>query len=216
MVGALLTRSQDAVTGLVLAGPRLLARSTAPAVGAAAGAVAGTARAGVRGADFAARAARVARSALPGGTRDWRAGPRAHLALAPAASDEVRLAGGTERVARRVAAQVAEHPDVLVAYWDTGLARLVVTATEEELTDSVVDHVTELAERHGLTRTDRRDAGDQVDELAHPGDPASVRVAATALGADLLGIAAAVTGARLRLPPSPRLITAVATLLREN
>ncbi|MFD5802028.1 MULTISPECIES: cation-translocating P-type ATPase [unclassified Streptomyces] len=219
MVGALLTRSQDAVTGFVLAGPRLLARSTAPAVGAAAGAVAGTARAGVRGADFAARAARVARSALPGGTRDWRAGPRAHLALAPAESDEVRLAGGTERVARRVAAEVAEHPDVLVAYWDTGLARLVVTATEEGLSDSVVDRVTEVAERHGLTRTDgrdREDIGDQVDELAHPGDPASVRVAATALGADLLGIAAAVTGARLRLPPSPRLITAVATLLREN
>ncbi|EHN73164.1 hypothetical protein SMCF_7348, partial [Streptomyces coelicoflavus ZG0656] len=29
MVGGLLTRSQDAVTGLVLAGPRLLARGTA-------------------------------------------------------------------------------------------------------------------------------------------------------------------------------------------
>ncbi|MFB7088002.1 hypothetical protein, partial [Streptomyces sp. NPDC056296] len=74
MVGGLLTRSQGAVTGIVLAGPRLLARGTAPAVGAAAGAVAGTARAGVRGADFAARAARVARAALPDGTRDWRAG----------------------------------------------------------------------------------------------------------------------------------------------
>ncbi|MEU8599478.1 cation-translocating P-type ATPase [Streptomyces parvulus] len=210
MVGALLTRSQDAVTGFVLAGPRLLARGTAPAVGAAAGAVAGTARAGVRGADFAARAARVARAALPGGAREWRAGSRAHLALSAAGSDEARLAGGTEKVARRVAAAVAEHPDVLVAYWDTGLARLVVTATEEELTDSVVDHATDVAHRHGLA------VGDQVDELAHPGDPASVRVAATALGADLLGIAAAVTASRLRLPPSPRLITAVATLLREN
>ncbi|MET9354401.1 cation-translocating P-type ATPase [Streptomyces sp. NPDC006617] len=222
MAGGLLTRSQDAVTGFVLAGPRLLARGTAPAVGAAAGAAAGTARAGVRGADFAARAARVARAALPGGSRDWRAGPRAHLALRPVARDEVRRAGGTERVGRRVAAALAEHPDVLLAYWDTGLARLVVTATADTLTDRVVDHATELAERHGLTRADQSAAtgsdapDDLVDEPDHPGDPAPVRVAAAALGADVLGIAAAVTGARLRLPPSPRLVTAVATLLREN
>ncbi|MFI8487207.1 cation-translocating P-type ATPase [Streptomyces rubrogriseus] len=237
MAGGLLTRSQDAVTGFVLAGPRLLARGTAPAVGAAAGAAAGTARAGVRGADFAARAARVARAALPGGSRDWRAGPRAHLALRPVARDEVRRAGGTERVGRRVAAALAEHPDVLLAYWDSGLARLVVTATEDALTDHVVDHATELAERHGLTRVDQADLtgltgpdepvdvdpvdgdlvhDDLVDEPDHPGDPAPVRVAAAALGADVLGIAAAVTGARLRLPPSPRLVTAVATLLREN
>lgn len=219
MVGGLLTRSQEVVTGLVLAGPRLLARGTAPAVGAAAGAAAGTARAGVRGADFAARAARVARAALPGGPREWRAGARAHLALRPAVTDEVRRAGGTEQVARRVAAALAEHPDVLLAYWDTGLARLVVTATEDTLTDRVVDHATELAERHGLTRADQTApaaSDDPVDEPDHPGDPAPVRVAATALGADVLGIAAAVTGARLRLPPSPRLVTAVATLLREN
>uniref|UniRef100_UPI0013301CFB cation-translocating P-type ATPase n=1 Tax=Streptomyces tendae TaxID=1932 RepID=UPI0013301CFB len=186
---------------------------------------------GVRGADFAARAARVARAALPGGSRDWRAGPRAHLALRPVAADEVRRAGGTERVARKVAAALAEHPDVLLAYWDTGLARLVVTATEDTLTDRVVDHATELAEHHGLTRVDQTDltasdgpadgpaddlVDDLVDEPDHPGDPAPVRVAAAALGADVLGIAAAVTGARLRLPPSPRLVTAVATLLREN
>ncbi|MFI8945389.1 HAD-IC family P-type ATPase [Streptomyces sp. NPDC053750] len=217
MAAGLLTRSQGAVTGVVLAGPRLLARGTAPAVGAAAGAVAGTARAGVRGADFAARAARVARAALPGGTRHWRAGPRAHLALRPAATDKVRRAGGTARVARRVAAALAEHPDVVLAYWDTGLARLVVTATEDALTDRVVERATELAEQHGLTRAgERGDDEDLVEEAVHPGDPASVRVAATALGADMLGIAAGVTAARLRLPPSPRLVTAVATLLREN
>ncbi|MEU3661722.1 cation-translocating P-type ATPase [Streptomyces sp. NPDC032940] len=211
MAGGLLTRSQSAVAGIVLAGPRLVARGTAPAVGVAAGAVAGTARAGVRGADFAARAARVARAALPGGTRHWRAGTRAHLALRPAATDKVRRAGGTERVARRVAAAVAEHPDVALAYWDHGLARLVVTATEEELTDRVVDHATDLAAQHGLIRADG-----EAEELSHPGDPAPVRVAATALGADVLGVAVAVTASSLRLPPSPRLVTAVATLLREN
>ncbi|MFD8200824.1 HAD-IC family P-type ATPase, partial [Streptomyces sp. NPDC059701] len=139
------------------------------------------------------------------------AGPRAHLALRPAATERVRRAGGTEHVARRVAAALAEHPDVALAYWDNGLARLVVTATEEELTDRVVDRATDLAEQHGLARAD-----DHVEELAHPGDPASVRVAATALGADLLGIAAALTTSSLRLPPSPRLLTAVVTLLREN
>ncbi len=207
----LLTRSSGAVAGIVLAGPRLLARGTAPAVGVAAGAVAGTARAGVRSADFAARAARVARAALPGGTRDWRAGDRTHLALRPAAAEKVRRAGGLERVARRVAKALAEHPDVAFAYWDDGLARLVVAATEDAVTDRVVDRAGELAEQHGLRRAD-----DLVEELAHPGDPTSVRVAATALGADALGIAAALTGSALRLPASPRLVTAVATLLREN
>ncbi|MEU0738012.1 cation-translocating P-type ATPase [Streptomyces sp. NPDC006134] len=211
MLGGLLTRSQGAVAAAVLAGPRLLARGTAPAVGVAAGAVAGTARAGVRSADFAARAARVARAALPGGTRDWRAGARAHLALTPVAHDEVRRAGGVARVARRVAAALAEHPDVALAYWDSGLSRLVVTATEEAFTDQVVDRATALAERHGLARAD-----DLVEEPAHPGDPASVRVAATALGADVLGIAAGLTASALRLPPTPRLVTAVSTLLREN
>ncbi|MFJ8542093.1 HAD-IC family P-type ATPase [Streptomyces sp. NPDC093586] len=148
---------------------------------------------------------------MPGGPRHWRAGRRVHLALKPAATEKVRRAGGTERVARRVAAALAEHPDVALAYWDAGLARLVVTATEEELTDRVVDRATDLAAQHGLARAD-----DEVEELAHPGDPAAVRVAATALGADALGIAAALTGSALRLPPSPRLVTAVATLLREN
>ncbi|MCZ9336814.1 hypothetical protein NGM37_03350, partial [Streptomyces sp. TRM76130] len=51
---------------------------------------------------------------------------------------------------------------------------------------------------------------------SHPGDPTSVRVAAAALGADALGVAAALTASSLRLPASPRLVTAVATLLREN
>ncbi|MFF5101128.1 HAD-IC family P-type ATPase [Streptomyces sp. NPDC000134] len=214
MAVGLLTRTSGGVAGLVLAGPRLLARGTAPAVGAAAGAAAGTARAGVRTADFAARAARVARAALPGGTGDWRAGPRAHLALRPAGTAGAGRAVGVERAARRVAAALAGHPDVALAYWDAGLSRLVVAATEEALTDRVVDRAAGLAERHGLTRAPAPDAG--AEELSHPGDPASVRVAALALGADVLGVAAGLAAAALRLPPTPRLVTAVATLLREN
>ncbi|GGL68661.1 transport ATPase [Streptomyces fumigatiscleroticus] len=210
MRGGLLTGPTAAAAGLVLAGPRLLARGTAPAVGAAAGAVAGTARAGVRGADLAARAARATRAALPGGPRHWRSGARAHLALRPAEPEETKRAGGTEHMARRVAAALAEHPDVLTAYWDRGLSRLVVTAAEEALTDRVVDRATDLAARHGLV------PADDPEDVDHPGHPAPIRTAAAALGADVTGIAAAVTASALRLPPSPRLITAVATMLREN
>ncbi|MFF3336289.1 HAD-IC family P-type ATPase [Streptomyces sp. NPDC002888] len=207
----LLTRSSSAVTAAVLAGPRLIARGTPPAVGVAAGAVAATARAGVRGADVAARAARVARTALPGGTRHWRAGTRAHLALRPALAEEIHRAGGMEHVAGRVAEALAEHPDVAVAYWDRGLSRLVVTAVEDAVGDEVVERATELAERHGLVPE-----ADPVEDFDHPGDPGSVRTAATALAADVVGVGAAFAASALRLPPSPRLITAVSTMLREN
>ncbi|MER5209482.1 cation-translocating P-type ATPase [Streptomyces sp. NPDC002838] len=233
MSGGLLTL-RSAAAGVVLAGPRLLARGAAPAVGAAAGAAAGTARAGVRTADSALRLARVARTALPGAPHDWRSGTRAHLALREATAEEPRPpreptatepppaestaleqavppARRTEHLARRVAEALAEHPDVAFAYWDRGLARLVVAATEEAVSDRVVERAAALAERHGLVPD-----VDSVEELAHPGDPASVRAAATTLGADAVGVVAALTGSLLRLPPSPRLVTAGVTLLREN
>ncbi|MDL5201470.1 cation-translocating P-type ATPase [Streptomyces sp. ALI-76-A] len=244
MSAGLLTRPSAVAADFVLAGPRLLARSAAPAVGVAAGAAAGTARAGVRGADFALRMARVARAAAPGGGTDWRAGTRAHLALRPrttdaggdrepgqehareaapvaeaaahgarsAAEPAASRSGHTERLARRVASALVEHPDVAFAYWDSGLGRLVVAAAEEAVSDEVMERAAALAERHGLVPVDV----DDVEELTHPGDPASVRTATLALGADALGIAAAVAGSALRLPPSPRLVTATLTLLREN
>ncbi|MGW2651228.1 P-type ATPase [Streptomyces sp. NPDC001393] len=197
----------SAAARLLPAAPRLLA----PVVGVAAGAAAGTARAGVRGADAAVRVARVARNALPGAGDHWRAGARAHLALRPVEREHVRRAGGTAHLARRVAETLAERPDVLVAYWDQGLARLVVTATEEEATDQIMDHAAELAERHGLLL-----AAADVDETTHPADPAGVRAAVATLAADTVGIGVAVAAYTLRLPPSPRLATAVVTLLREN
>jgi cation-transporting P-type ATPase I len=211
MVLELLTRPATTAVGLAAAGPRLLARGAAPAVGLAAGAVAGTARAGMRGADTAARVARVARHALPTGPHPWRSGARTHLALRPSAPDRVRRAGGTERAARRVAAALAERPDVVLAYWDGGLRELVVAASEESVADRVVEKATELAARHGLAQTD-----DPVDDVTHPADPAGVRAAATALAADGAGIAAAVIGSALRLPASPRTVSALMTLLREN
>ncbi|WP_345055753.1 cation-translocating P-type ATPase, partial [Streptomyces rameus] len=164
-----------------------------------------------RGADAAARVARVARNALPGAGDHWRSGARAHLAVRPVEPDQARHAGGTAHLARRVARALAEHPDVLLAYWDEGLARLVVTATAEEATDRVLDHAADLAERHGLVLS----APDE-EETTHPADPAGVRAAAATLAADGAGIAVALTAYTLRLPPSPRVVTAVVTLLREN
>ncbi|MFE1882044.1 cation-translocating P-type ATPase [Streptomyces diastatochromogenes] len=169
------------------------------------------ARAGVHSADAAVRMVRVAHNAMPGVGGTWRSGARAHLALRPVKSEQVRDAGGVAQVARRVAAVLAEHPDVVFAYWDQGLARLVVAASEEEATDRVVDHAADLAARHGLTL-----GGGDVEEMAHPADPAGVRAATAALAADVVGLTAGLTANAVRLPPAPRLLTAVVTLLREN
>ncbi|MGW4601643.1 cation-translocating P-type ATPase, partial [Streptomyces sp. NPDC004457] len=106
---------------------------------------------------------------------------------------------------------LADHPDVLVAYWDEGLARLVVTATGEEAADRVLDYAAGLAERHGLVLADGT-----VEETTHPADPAGVRAAVATLAVDGAGIAVALSVYALRLPPSPRVATAVVTLLREN
>ncbi|MGW5302976.1 HAD-IC family P-type ATPase [Streptomyces griseoluteus] len=191
--------------------PRLLGEAAAPLIGAAAGAVAGTARAGVRGADAAVRVTRVARTALPGGPAHWRSGARVHLPLRTAEPDRVLGEGGRAHLARRIAAALADRPDVLLAYWDEGLGRLVVTLAEDAMGDRVVDHAAELALREGLLV-----AGGDPEEYDHPADPAGVRAAAATLAADLAGIAAALTGYALRLPPTPRAVTACVTLLREN
>ncbi|MGX1128825.1 cation-transporting ATPase I [Streptomyces glaucescens] len=208
----LLTGPVTAVSGALLAGPRLLARGAAPAVGMAAGAAAGAARAGVRGADGAGRVARVVRAAaVPGRGRHWRSGPRAHLALKSAGPELVHGAEETAHAARRVAAALAERPDVAYAYWDGGLSRLVVAATEAAVADTVLEKAADLAERHGLTPDD-----ELVEEFAHPGDPIGVRTAVAALVVDALGIGAALGVSALRLPPTPRFVSAGNTLLREN
>ncbi|NUP17138.1 MAG: cation-translocating P-type ATPase [Streptomyces sp.] len=101
-----------------------------------------------------------------------------------------------------------------LAYWDGGLRRLVVTAVEETAGDRVLEKASDLAARHGLAVTD--EAVDEVDEPVHPADAAGVRAAATTLAADGIGIATAFTGYALRLPATPRSMTALVTLLREN
>ncbi|MGW4568694.1 hypothetical protein ACWEN3_42225 [Streptomyces sp. NPDC004561] len=96
-----------AAARLLPAAPRLIGRAAVPAVGLAAGAAAGTVRAGVRGADAAVRVARVARNVLPGDDH-WRSGARAHLALRPVEHERVRGAGGTAHVAQRQRAVVQQ------------------------------------------------------------------------------------------------------------
>lgn len=192
------------------AASRRVVRASAPAVGKAAGALAGTARAGVRGADVAVRVAHVTRGALTGAAAPWRSGARAHLALHAAEPERVHRAGGVEQVAHHVAAALADHPDVLFAYWDQGLGRLVLAATGDEVVDEIVEHAVGLAARHGLV------SGGDPEEPTHPADRAGVRAAAATLAADALGIAVALTASALRLPPSPRAVTAAVTLLREN
>ncbi|MEV5440749.1 cation-translocating P-type ATPase [Streptomyces sp. NPDC052682] len=181
----------------------------APLAGAVAGAAAGAARTTAQGVtsayDTTRRVRNVARNTLGGGTR-WRAGHRVHLALH-------RPGGDVAALARKVAAELVDHPDVLAAYWDEGLARLVVTAVEEAATDRVAERAGELATRLGLAEGAEPEAE---EEAAHPGDPREVRVAAAGLLLDAAGTAGALAGRSLRLPPSPRMVTAAVTLLREN
>ncbi|MFI7018458.1 HAD-IC family P-type ATPase [Streptomyces sp. NPDC050164] len=180
----------------------------APLVGAMAGAAAGAARSTAQGVtsvyDTTRRVRNVARNALSGG-QQWRADRRVHIALR-------RSDGDTASLARKVAGELLDHPDVLAAYWDEGLARLVITVAEDAVTDRVGERAAALAARLGLTEG----ADPVAQEAAHPGDPGEVRVTAAAILLDAAGAAGALAGRSLRLPPTSRIVTATVTLLREN
>ncbi|GAA2517218.1 cation-translocating P-type ATPase [Streptomyces levis] len=180
----------------------------APLVGAVAGAAAGAARGTAQGVtsvyDTTRRVRNVARNALTGG-RHWTAGQHLHLALR-------RPGGDAGALARQVAEELVDHPDVLAAFWDEGLGRLVITLAEDAVTDRVTERATELAARFGLSE----DADPDAPETAHPGDPGEVRVTAAAILLDAAGAAGALAGRSLRLPPTSRIVTATVTLLREN
>ncbi|GAA1421668.1 cation-translocating P-type ATPase [Streptomyces thermospinosisporus] len=182
----------------------------APLAGAVAGAAAGAARSTAQGLtsvhDTTRRIGHVARNALSGG-RHWRAGPRLHLALHHPEGT------GVAPLARKVAAELLDHPDVLTAYWDGGLSRLVVTVVEDAAGDRVARRAAELAARAGLVEQAEPEAE---EDAAHPGDPGEVRIAAAALLLDAAGAAGALAGRALRLPPGPKTVTAGVTLLREN
>lgn len=216
MVFGGLRRLSAAGAGLVLtASAQVVRRTTACVVGRAADLGAEVATIGVSvagsGAQASSKAIRsatgVLRRAVAVGTRPWQEGQRFHLALRA----RVGTGAATRQAITKVAAAVLEHPDVLVAYWDGGLQRLVVQVAENAVTDRVMEVATALAAKHGLVPTVA-----EVEESTHPGDVSEVRTAAVALALDTAALAAAVTSAMLRLRRPPQAVTAVVTLARED
>ncbi|MGW2368558.1 cation-translocating P-type ATPase [Streptomyces sp. NPDC001667] len=215
MVLRLLTRLPAAGLGLALAVPVRVTRAVVPAAGAATRSAIDAAEAGVRttaeASATAVRVGRVVRNAMLPGGGEWRAGSRMHVALEHRPGSARRGARGLEAAAKRVSVALAERPEVVTAYWDGGLARLVVQVSENALTDQVARKVEKLAARYGLRRPD-----EPVLEGAHPGSARGVRSGAIALACDVAGIATAVTARTMRLKRSPRLVTAAVTLVRED
>ncbi|MEU6973845.1 cation-translocating P-type ATPase [Kitasatospora aureofaciens] len=208
----LLTRLPLAGLGLALAVPLRAARGACVVAGAGLEAAGVAVDAAVKGAsalsETAVRVTRVARSTVTPGP-GWQAGERAHIALRPAAG--VRRSA-MEAAAKKVARTLLDHPDVLLAYWDSGLSRLVVEASVDAAIDRVATKAAAVAARHGLLT-----GGDPVgEELTHPGDATAVRTAAAALALDTLGIAVAVAGRVTRQRRTPEWATAAVTLLRED
>ncbi|MEU7168653.1 cation-translocating P-type ATPase [Streptomyces morookaense] len=160
----------------------------------------------------AVRVARVTRNALAPGDGHWRAGNRIQLPLRPRPGATATGASRPRAAAQKVAAVLLEHPDVLLAYWDGGLSRLVVQVAEQDVLDAVERRAEKLAARYGLEHA----AGKEETGLPHPGSTADVRTAAVLLACDAAGIATALTARVMRLRKSPRLLTAAVTLLRED
>lgn len=161
--------------------------------------------------DTALNWGRVARRVVAATGMAQRAGNRLSFRLHLPAGASMPDRHSVEDAAKRIAHALIEHPDVLVAYWDGGAARLVVQLTEEAVTDQLSRRVSALATKHGLAP-----ASDEPEELTHPGDVRSVRTAATALALDAAGIATAVTGRVVRLKRSPKWISAAATVVSED
>ncbi|WP_314176650.1 cation-translocating P-type ATPase [Streptomyces winkii] len=141
----------------------------------------------------------------------WRAGSRMHLGLRLPPDAPARTAERLETAAGKVAVELAEHPDVLLAYWDAGLGSLVVTTVEDAVSESVAGRASELAAEHGLEHVDGR-----TPEHAHPGDVRSVRVNVAALAFDAAGIATAVVGPAAFPPRAAETLVASVSLLRED
>ncbi|MGC5008377.1 HAD-IC family P-type ATPase [Streptomyces sp. DT203] len=194
---------------------RRIATPTADAARMAADLVNAGARGAVDGAAAvsatALRVGRAARNAITPQVGYWRAGSRMHLALQHHPDAPVRTVERLEAAARKVAVELAEHPDVLIAYWDGGLGRLVVQTTEDAVSEQVADTVSELAAEHGLVHV-----GDQVLEHVHPGAAGSVRANAVALACDAAGIGVALAGRAAFLKRAPEAMVAAVVVLRED
>ncbi|MGW1705449.1 HAD-IC family P-type ATPase [Streptomyces sp. NPDC002206] len=194
---------------------RRIATPTADAARMAAELVNAGARGAVDGAAAvsatALRVGRAARNAITPQVGYWHAGSRMHLALQHHPDAPVRTVERLEATARKVALELAEHPDVLIAYWDGGLGRLVVQTTEDAVSGEVADTVSELAAEHGLVHV-----GDQVLEHVHPGAAGSVRANAVALACDAAGIGVALAGRAAFLKRAPEAMVAAVVVMRED
>lgn len=159
----------------------------------------------------ALRVGRVARNAITPQVGYWRAGSRMHLALEHHPDAPVGTVERLEAAAGKVAVELAEHPDVLIAYWDGGLGRLVVQTTEDAVGEQVADKVSELAAEHGLVHV-----GDQTLEHVHPGAAGGVRANAVALVCDAAGIGVALVGRAAFLKRAPEAMVAAVVVMRED
>ncbi|MFI9272103.1 HAD-IC family P-type ATPase [Kitasatospora sp. NPDC052896] len=207
----LLSRLPAAGLGVALGVPSQ-ARRVLPTAGSVVRLAVGAAHVGVRttarGATAAVRVGRVGLNTMSPAQGYWRAGSRVQLPLRPSPGTTVR---SVEAAARRVASGLTQRPDVLAAYWDGGLARLVVRMTQDAVTDRVVERATELAAGQKLERPD-----EDVLEPAHPGHTGGIRSGALALACDAVGVTTAVAARAVQLRSTPHLVTAGVTLLRED
>ncbi|OLZ73643.1 ATPase [Streptomyces sp. IMTB 2501] len=157
------------------------------------------------------RVGRVVRNAATPQVGYWRAGTRMHLALGHHPNLETPTAERLEAAAGKVAVELAEHPDVLFAYWDGGLERLVVQTAEDAVGDELVGRVSELAAEHGLVHV-----GEHTLEHAHPGAAGGVRAHALALACDAAGITVALAARLAFLRRAPEALVAAVVVLRED
>ncbi|MFG2884796.1 HAD-IC family P-type ATPase [Streptomyces sp. NPDC048297] len=202
-----------------LAAPVEATRGILPPAGDAMRTAADLVRTGVHGAATGAaavsatalRVGRAARNAATPQVGYWRAGSRMHFALGQHPDLAPPTAQRLEAVGRKVAVELAEHPDVLFAYWDGGLERLVVQSVENAAGEELVDRVSELAAEHGLVQV-----GEQTLEHVHPGAAGAVRVNALALACDTAGVAIAVAARLAFLRRAPEALVAAVVVLRED
>ncbi|WP_327259020.1 cation-translocating P-type ATPase [Streptomyces sp. NBC_01240] len=159
----------------------------------------------------ALRVGRVARNAVTPQVGYWRAGSRMHLALRQHPDAHESTVERLEAACEKVAVELAEHPDVLIAYWDGGLGRLVMETTEGAVDEQLVDRVSELAAEHGLVHV-----ADQTLEHTHPGAAGGVRANAVAVACDAAGIATALAARTAFLKPVPEVVVAAVVVMRED
>ncbi|MEU7164007.1 cation-translocating P-type ATPase [Streptomyces morookaense] len=160
--------------------------------------------------DTARHVGRVAVNAADADSGYWHAGSRMQLPLRPRPGADGR-ARSVEAAARKVAVGLVKRPDVLAAYWDGGLARLVVQLAKDAVADRVVEQASELASAQRLERVD-----EEVLEAAHPDHIGDVRTEAIALVCDAVGYATAVASRSVRRRRAPGFVTSAAALVRED